>query len=304
MSSSSKERTEKESLVLINEAMIIADKLNIRKILIVCEKAILLRAIPPDTEKFQFLVVVPHEKIIEENAHEVVLCDYRGVARSDRLDYILRTAAELGKLKKGEKAICLFSLSGTRLIDSLRVVRGEELYSHISLRDLKRIAKNITVDVLYAIVNLAMEIGREGREGVSVGTIFVVGDTDRVYQLSKPMIFDPFLGYSEEERSIFDPKVQESIKELALIDGAFIIREDGIALSAGRYLHAGAGGGKAAPLRGLGARHAAAAAITAHSETIAITVSESTGTVRIFSGGKTVMSIRSYRHHFLIKKTH
>lgn len=304
MSSSSRERTEKESLVLINEAMVIADKLKVRKILIVCEKAVLLRAIPPDTEKFQYLIVIPHEKITEENAHEVVLCDYRGVARSDRLDYILRTAIELGKLKKGEKAICLFSLSGTRLIDSLRIVRGEELYSHISLRDLKRIAKNIPVDVLYAVVNLAMEIGREGREGVSVGTIFVVGDTDRVDELSKPMIFDPFLGYPEEERSIFDPKVQESIKELTLIDGAFIIREDGIVLSAGRYLHAGAGGGKGTPLRGLGARHAAAAAITAHSETIAITVSESTGTVRIFSGGKTVMSIRSYRPHLLVKRTH
>jgi DNA integrity scanning protein DisA with diadenylate cyclase activity len=304
MSSSSRERTEKESLVLITEALVIADKLKVRKILIVCEKAVLLRAIPPDTEKFQFLIVIPHEKVFEENAHEVVLCDYRGVARSDRLDYILRTAIELGKLKKGEKAICLFSLSGTRLIDSLRIVRGEELYSHISLRDLKRIAKNIPVDVLYAVVNLAMEIGREGREGVSVGTIFVVGDTERVGELSKPMIFDPFLGYPEEERSIFDPKVQESIKELTLIDGAFIVREDGIVLSAGRYLHAGAGIGKGTPLRGLGARHAAAAAITAHSESIAITVSESTGTVRIFSSGKTVMSIRSYRPHLLVKRTH
>lgn len=298
------EKTEKESLVLIYEAMVIAEKLKIRKILIVCEKAILVRTIPKDTEKFQFLVVVPHEKVIEDLEHEVILCDYRGVARSDRLDYILRTAAEQGKLKKGEKAICLFSLSGARLVDSLRIIRGEELYSHISLRDLKRIAKNIPVDVLYAVVNLAMEIGREGREGVSVGTIFVVGDTERVNELSKPMIFDPFLGYPEEERSIFDPKVQESVKELTLIDGAFIIREDGIVLSAGRYLHAGAGGGKATPLRGLGARHAAAAAITAHSETIAVTVSESTGTVRIFSGGKTVMSIRSYRPHLLVKRKH
>src|SRR5512139_714442 len=105
MSSASKEKTEKESLVLINEAIIIADKLKIRKILIVCEKPILVRTIPPDTEKIQFIIVIPHEKVTEENAHEVVLCDFRGVARSDRLDYILRTAIELGRLKKGEKAV-------------------------------------------------------------------------------------------------------------------------------------------------------------------------------------------------------
>jgi DNA integrity scanning protein DisA with diadenylate cyclase activity len=168
--------------------------------------------------------------------------------------------------------------------------------------DLKRITKNIPADTLYTLVNLAVEIGREGREGVSVGTIFVAGDTERVKELSKPMIFDPFLGYPEDERRISDPKVQESIKELTLIDGAFIIRDDGVVVSGGRYLHAGGSGGKTAALRGLGARHAAAAAITAGTEAIAITVSESTGTVRIFSSGKTMMSIRASRPHLLVKR--
>ncbi len=68
------------------------------------------------------------------------------------------------------------------------MVKSEEHYSHISLRDLKRIGKNISAEVLYALVNLAVEIGREGREGVPVGTIFVVGDTERVNELSKSMI--------------------------------------------------------------------------------------------------------------------
>jgi len=298
-----REKAEKESLVLIDEAISVAEKLKIKKILIVCEKAVLLKAIPSYSEKCQFLVALSQEKPGEDIFHETVLCDFKGVARRERLDYILRTAVELGKLKKGEKVICLYSLSGTKLVDSLRIVKGEEHYSHISMGDLKRITKNIPAETMYALVNLAVEIGREGREGVSVGTIFVVGDTEKVNSLSKPMIFDPFLGYPEDERRISDPKVQESIKELTLIDGAFIIRDDGVVVSAGRYLHAGGWGGKTSALRGLGARHAAAAAITAGTEAIAITVSESTGTVRIFSAGKTIMSIRASRPHLLVKRS-
>lgn len=297
------EKTEKESIVLIDEAVAIAEKLKIKKILIVCEKAVLLKAIPPYNERCQFLVALSQEKLAEDIPYETVICDFKGVARRERLDYILRTAVELGTLKKGEKVICLYSLSGTKLVDSLRIVKGEEHYSHISMGDLKRITKNIPTETLYALVNLAVEIGREGREGVSVGTIFVVGDTEKVKELSKPMIFDPFLGYPEDERRISDLKVQESIKELTLIDGAFIIRDNGVVVSAGRYLHAGGGGGKTTALRGLGARHAAAAAITASTEAIAITVSESTGTVRIFSSGKTIMSIRASRPHLLVKRS-
>jgi DNA integrity scanning protein DisA with diadenylate cyclase activity len=97
-----------------------------------------------------------------------------------------------------------------------------------------------------------------------------------------------------------DPKVRESIKELTLIDGAFVIREDGVVISAGRFLHAGAG--KTAPMKGLGARHAAAAAISLHTNSVAVTVSESTGTVRIFSGGKPARSIRTFRPQIRIHK--
>ena len=94
--------------------------------------------------------------------------------------------------------------------------------------------------------------------------------------------------------------MRESIKELCLIDGAFIIQDNGVVESAGRFLHAGAG--KTTPIKGLGTRHAAASAISFHTSAVAITVSESTGTIRVFSGGKVVRSIRSYRPSIRIHK--
>ena len=288
-----KTKADKEAQVLIEESLQVAERLKIKKILVVCEKIVLWNSIQPHYAKNQFIIAVSGKKLAESIKVETFLCDYSLVARQDRLAYILRAAVESGKLVKGERVLCLYSLGGYKLLDSMLILKVEEQLSPISPRDLKRIGKNIPVDVLFSIVNLAIELGQEGREGVPIGTIFVVGDTEKVLELSKPMIFNPFLGYKKEERNIFDQKVQESIKELALIDGAFVIDVEGIVESAGMFLHAGSG--KTTPIRGLGARHAAAAAISLHTNAVAVAISESTGAVRIFSSGKAVRTFKSYR---------
>jgi len=285
--------TDKETKLIIEQATQLAEKLKIKKILVVCESLTLWKALLPHYANHQFIICVSNKKLSDKITVETFLSDFNGITRRDRLDYILRSAVEAEKVKKGERVLCLYSLAGQKLLDTTRVIRIQEHYGPISPHDLKRIGKNIPVDLLFLVVNMAIEIGQEGREGLPVGTIFVVGDTDKVMELSKPMIYNPFKGYGPEETNIYDLKVQESINELTLIDGAFIIREDGVVLSAGRFLHAGAG--KSSPMRGLGARHAAALAISYHTNCVAITVSESSGTVRIFSGGKSVRTIRAFR---------
>lgn len=286
-------KLDRELEVLVEEATQISDKLKIKKILVICESLSLWKAISPFYANHQFIIAVASKRLAEQIAVETFLCDFNVVARNDRLNYVIRSAIEAGKVKREERIICLYSRAGAKLIDTIRVVRIEEMYGPVSPRDLKNIGRKIPVELLFTIVNLAVEIGREGREGTPVGTILVVGDTERVLELSKPMIFNPFRGYAEEERNIFDPKVQESIKELALLDGAFVIREDGVILAAGMYLHGAAD--RITPIKGLGARHAAASAISQSTNAVAVTVSESTGTVRIFSGGRAVKTIRSYR---------
>ncbi len=123
---------------------------------------------------------------------------------------------------------------------------------------------------------------KEGRK--SVGTIFVLGKHEDVLKYSHPMVINPFQGYPEEERNILDPRLKETVKEFSSIDGAFIIRDDGIILAAGRHLDA-SGENIEIPL-GLGSRHRAAAGITNLTDAMAVVVSEGTGSVRIFHHGK------------------
>ena len=82
--------------------------------------------------------------------------------------------------------------------------------------------------------------------------------------------------------------MRETAKELAQLDGAFIISTDGIFLSAARYITADSAG-ITLPL-GLGARHMAAAALTRGTRSIIVVVSQ-TSIVRIFYQGQIVAEV-------------
>jgi diadenylate cyclase len=141
---------------------------------------------------------------------------------------------------------------------------------------------------LRRVVNLAVEIAREGREGRKIGTLFVVGDSEEVLKHSRPMILDPLYGHPLESKRIDDPDVRETLKELAQLDGAFVVSDEGVVLSATRYIDA-VSNHLELPL-GLGSRHVAAASVSSRTEAVAVAVSESS-TVRMFDDGELVAEI-------------
>jgi diadenylate cyclase len=143
-------------------------------------------------------------------------------------------------------------------------------------------------DVLVALIELSVEIAREGREGRRIGTLFTMGDEEAVLERSRLLILDPLAGHPESVRHVSNPNLRGTIKELAQLDGAFVVGASGLFISACRYLETA---GKAVELPlGLGSRHLAAAAISATTEAVAIVVSESS-TVRIFCHGKLTAEI-------------
>ena len=192
-------------------------------------------------------------------------------------------------LSSGNRVVCLYSLYERETVDSVSSVNLAEHLSKLTARDLRRLETTVPLETLRTVVDLAVEIGREGREGKPVGTLFIVGNHRRVLQLSHEQVHDPFRGYGRKDRLIRNPRVQESCKELAQIDGAFIISADGVVMAAGRHLDAPAEGLTLS--KGLGARHWAAAAISKRTKAISIAVSESTGTVRLFQDGYVVLRI-------------
>lgn len=143
-------------------------------------------------------------------------------------------------------------------------------------------------EVLESLIELAVEIAREGREGRRIGTLFTLGDQERVLAKSRLLILDPLSGHPQSARHVSDRNLRGTIKELAQLDGAFIVSHDGFVLSACRYLDAAASDVDL-PL-GLGSRHIAAANISAVTNAVGIVVSES-AVVRLFCHGKLVGEI-------------
>jgi DNA integrity scanning protein DisA with diadenylate cyclase activity len=224
---------------------------------------------------------------------DTLVLDLPNTSPQEWLERCLQEALRLEKVKRGERLLCLFPLASPSEIDSLSIFRLKEKTEYVSLQKLARLSETIPGDVLSAAVHLAIEIAREGREGNPVGSLFVLGDSQKVLEASRPLILNPFQGYSEDKRRITDPQLAETVKEIAQIDGAFVIRPDGVILSAGRYLDTPAKGIRLP--KGLGTRHLAAASISKSTDAIAITISSSTRTVRVFRKGKVVMQSKPLR---------
>jgi diadenylate cyclase len=137
---------------------------------------------------------------------------------------------------------------------------------------------------LESVVHLAVELAREGREGRKVGTLFVIGDVDSVLEQSRSLLLDPLYGHSEELLHVERADFRETVKELAQLDGAFVVRDDGVFVSAGRYVDVDVRSPENF-LPGLGTRHAAAASVSRQTNAIAVVVSQSS-VVRVFAGGE------------------
>lgn len=209
-------------------------------------------------------------------------------SRVERVKVALVSALSQGAFKEGDLVLCMTGKVG-RSPDTVMHMRiGGSLEDRLAMEGVK-LGDEFNSQVVDALIQLALQIGQEGFEGHPIGTIITIGDHNTVLEKSRQMTINPFQGISESERNVLDPKIREAIKNFSVLDGAFVIREDGVVLAAGRYLSAADEAVKI-PL-GLGARHAAAAGITSTTKCVALVVSQTSGAVRLFKGGNIVLEL-------------
>ena len=195
-----------------------------------------------------------------------------------------------GVLHKGDRVICLSGVDGSRALDTLSILNlgGEpELFS---LFDPKSFGGDLAPEVFERVLMLATQLAVEGREGRPVGALFVLGDSERVLEQSRSLVLNPFQGHPESGRTVLDPALEETLKEFSALDGAFIVRGDGVVLTAGSHLMPSPAATRLTS--GLGTRHGAAAGISASTGAVAICISQSTGTVSVYKSGQLVTDIQ------------
>jgi DNA integrity scanning protein DisA with diadenylate cyclase activity len=287
-------RMRKENRMMLEVACTIAKRTKAKAILVyvdVCQDyEALVKMI--QSAKTDVIGVVKDESAYQEASaliNNLVKVPQFELSRTSQIKVAVLEGISSGVIQRGDKLVCLSGISKFGILDTLIVLEiGKEL-EILSTTDLPVVSEVVKPEVFDRILGMALELSTEGREGKPVGSIFVLGDHEEVLKFSHQMVINPFKGYSEEERNILDPKLKDTVKEFSTIDGAFIIREDGVILAAGRHLDAS--GEKIEMPMGLGSRHLAAAGITNVTQALALVISESTGSVRIFSNGKLFMEI-------------
>jgi DNA integrity scanning protein DisA with diadenylate cyclase activity len=233
-------------------------------------------------------------EVIRKSGLVAVEVEPTDVAISERITLALIEAVANDLLQAGARVVVVYSGFEAEAIDSLSVIRLGEHLERLTARDLRELETSVPFETLKAVVDVAIEIGREGREGKAVGTLIVVGDARNVMTRSRQIGFDPFKGYRRKERNVRDFRVREAIKEIAQMDGAFVVARDGTVEAACRLVDAPMTG-LTLP-KGLGTRHWAAAAITEITKALAVVVSQSNGTVRLFQNGDVILRIAPMRH--------
>lgn len=225
---------------------------------------------------------------------EVLILPEVRLRRRGRAKIALLEGLAAGYLEPGQRVVVISGNetdSGSEL-DTIAVVELDEEEDFLDIEEnaplamLRDVADPATFD---SVLGVCVELGRKGKEGKPVGLLITLGDHEGVLERSQQLVLNPFEGHAEDDRCILLPAARRALAEFSGMDGAFVIRRDGVIMAAGRYLQEQAG--EDAVPSGLGARHNAAAGITAATRCVAFAVSESTGDTRVFGGGRLLMTI-------------
>ncbi len=271
----------------------IAQDIKARAILLYADMASDLLAAKDDKKAcFDMILITRGDAEIPEkfkNSKNVINVPNVNLTRVGQIKIAITKGIATNLFKKGDKLVCLTGVPKFGYVDCIMLIDVGKEFEILTSGKIIDITESVYPEVFNTVLNIALELAAQGRDGRPVGTIFILGDHEKALQLSRQMIINPFMGHKEEERNILNPDLRETIKEFSAIDGAFILKDNGVLVTVGRHLNA-ALEDKDFP-KGLGSRHIAAAGITSVTDAIAIVVSESTGTVSVFKNGKIFVSI-------------
>ena len=222
--------------------------------------------------------------------HRPLRLAVRTADKYKQAQYAVSMALRAGEVATSDLVVCVIGHGLCRGdADIILVTDVEANALEIALTDLVDLTDGIRPNLLDAALQVASKIGAVTRRGKPLGALFVLGDSNEVLKRSRQLILNPFEGHEGGESMLVNEEIHDMVIELAKLDGAFVVRGDGLIRAVGVFLTAPGAEIDVPP--GLGARHVAAAAMTAATSATAVVVSATDGFVRVFSGGELVLQM-------------
>lgn len=243
------------------------------------------------TERIAWLTMGDYKLPAEDAKRDIVLhVPENPLTRMSQMRVGIFLALTQGFLSVNENVLCLLGGVGSRRLDTLMVLNPSRDFPWLKSHADALLKIPHSLRVIERVINCALKLAHEGREGRPIGTIFVVGNLEELKPFTHQLILNPLAGHPKTARSIHNSDFFETLRELAALDGAFLVDVHGTVESAGTFLSVAT---ESLPSRpGLGARHAAAAALTGKVEgTLAVAISESSGTVTVYQAGAELLKL-------------
>lgn len=212
------------------------------------------------------------------------------IGRFDQVKLGLTLAVLQRHVAVDSSIVCLTGVAGSKRLDMIVIINPSRDFSWFREHQVGKINGKLLSQELVRLLEIGIRLSAEGREGKAIGTTFVLGEREAVEPYTRQLIFNPCKGHARATRNIHNVEFFETLRELSALDGAFIIERDGVVSRAGAYLDAPSSKEVRVP-RGLGSRHQAAAAITAHTDALALVISESSGNVTLFAQGAILLEL-------------
>ncbi len=284
----------KESRLLVRHSFELARELGISTILAYAESVQDQRYICKMREDEKILFLAQNVESIHADVRgscEVIVLPHEDLSRSEQFQLGLLIATLNDKVAIDETVLCMTGLVGSLRLDNLLITNLQRDNRWFKEHAFESIPKEILRSHTFIrLLDVALRLAKQGREGKNIGTMFVLGEPALYEEHLRQLVLNPFGGHPARFRSIHNEEFFETLREFAVLDGAFVVNNTGVVERAGVYIHSPAGK-KTKVQRGLGARHTSAAAFTAVTDALVITVSESSSAVTVFSKGSTILTL-------------
>ncbi|MGB5267554.1 MAG: diadenylate cyclase [Polyangiales bacterium] len=283
-----------ESQILVASAFALARKLAIPRILVLAD-LITDRRTVEHARQDETVIWLTHggerESYPEIRAGDACIAvPPTALGRLDQVKLGLTLAVLQRHVDVDTSVVCLTGVAGSKRLDMLAIINPSRAFPWFRGRELANADEKLLSREFVRLLEIAIRLSAEGREGKPVGAVFVLGDLKDIEPHTRQLIFNPCKGHAHSVRNIHNPEFFETLREFTALDGAFLIDERGVVVRAGAYLDAPASK-KIRVRRGLGARHVAAAAITAHTDALSLVISESSGNIIVFARGAALLEL-------------
>jgi len=284
----------RESAILIEKAFDVANALECQSILVCSYNKSDIKRVRKELGAKRVIWIMdsaPIDEIEVDDKNLIVTVPSSGLDRMSQLRVAFLQSVILGHIKLEETIVCLTGMAGSSHIDNLLITNAKRDFPWFKQYDEDNLPALGKSKVFVKLLDIALHLAIEGREGKPIGTILVLGSKNELKDCLKQLILNPCQGHGEKERNIFTPGILESVREFSAMDGAIVFNRKGLIQSAGTYLNTTSSNPSHKMPSGLGARHQAALALTIHTNAVTIAISESSGKVTVYYQGKDIITL-------------